>query len=131
MKKMVVMITVYDEGSKEKVMRAVASCSGITSINVESKEGNLMVSVIGDFDEMQILTKLKRKWRSAKMVTFGTYDPKKEAEAAAAAERKKKEESERATMDALYRSHHETPHCPIHHHSTVVCEHDHNGCVIL
>ncbi|XP_010473641.1 PREDICTED: heavy metal-associated isoprenylated plant protein 26-like [Camelina sativa] len=126
MKKMVVTICVYDEGSREKVMRTVASCSGITAITIDPMEGKL--TVIGKLDEMQILKKLKRRWHSAKMVSFGPFDAKKEAEAAAAAEKKKKEESERERerMEALYR-----PICPIHHHhSTIVYDHDHHGCII-
>ncbi|XP_019083059.1 PREDICTED: uncharacterized protein LOC104704017 [Camelina sativa] len=128
LQKMVVTISVYDEGSTEKVMRTVASCSGITGITMDPKEGKLTVT--GEFDELQVMKKLKRKWDSAKMASFGPFDAKKEAEAA---EKKKKEESERERMEALYRSHRETPLCPIpihHHHSTIVCDHDHQGCVI-
>ncbi|CAA0313315.1 unnamed protein product [Arabidopsis thaliana] len=134
---MVVMINVCDERSKEKVIQTVASCSGITTITMDSKEGKL--TVIGEFDEMQILKKLKKRWESAKMATFGPFDPKKEAETAAAAEKKKKEENERdrerqrerEREEALYRSqsHHDTPVCPMHHHTTIVCDHDH-GCII-
>ncbi|KAG7587719.1 hypothetical protein ISN44_As07g000980 [Arabidopsis suecica] len=123
---MVVMMNVYDEIAKERVIRTVASCSGITTITMDSKEGKL--TVIGEFDEMQILKKLKKRWESAKMATFGPFDPKKEAETAAAAEKKKKEESER---EALYRAqaYREIPICPMHHHTTFVCDHDH-GCII-
>ncbi|KAG7658349.1 Heavy metal-associated domain HMA [Arabidopsis suecica] len=129
MKKMVVMINVFDERSKEKVIQTVASCSGITTITMDSKEGKL--TVIGEFDEMQILKKLKKRWESAKMATFGPFDPKKEAETAAAAEKKKKEESEREREEALNRSqsYREIPVCPMHHHTTIVCDHDH-GCII-
>ncbi|CAD5316212.1 unnamed protein product [Arabidopsis thaliana] len=126
---MVVMINVFDERSKEKVIQTVASCSGITTITMDSKEGKL--TVIGEFDEMQILKKLKKRWESAKMATFGPFDPKKEAETAAAAEKKKKEESEREREEALNRSqsYREIPVCPMHHHTTIVCDHDH-GCII-
>lgn len=106
--------------------------SGLTTITMDSREGKL--TLIGDFDEMKVLRKLKRRWNSAEMATFGTYDAKKEAEtAAAAAEKKKKEESERQALEALHRSHREIPiyHPPMHHY-TVVCDHDyyHHGCVI-
>ncbi|XP_010430509.1 PREDICTED: uncharacterized protein LOC104714748 [Camelina sativa] len=128
MKKMVATISVYCKESTEKVMRTVATCSGITSITFDPKEGKLTVT--GEcFDELQVMKKLKRKWDSAKMVSFGPFDAKKEAEAA---EKKKKEESERQRMEALYQSHRETPLCPPihHHHNTIVCDHDHQGCVI-
>lgn len=96
---------------------------------MDSREGKL--TVIGEFDEMQILRKLRRRWHNAKMASFGPYDAKKEAEAA---EKKKKEESERQAMEAeaLYRFHRENPICPMYyHHSTIVCDHDHyHGCII-
>ncbi|KAL1212369.1 Heavy metal-associated isoprenylated plant protein 15 [Cardamine amara subsp. amara] len=126
---MVVMIDVHDDRSKDRVLRTVASCSGLTTITMDSKDGKL--TVIGDFDEMKILSKLKRRWNSAKMATFGSYDAKKEAETAAAAEKKKKEESERQGLEALNRPHREIPIYYPPHHRTVVCDHGYyNGCVI-
>lgn len=103
---------------------------GVTTISMDSKDGKL--TVIGELNTRRILTKLERRWRNAKMVSFGPYDPKKEAETAAAAEKKKKEESEREVFDALYKSCRENPSLcfPMHHH-TSVCDHDQcHGCII-
>lgn len=96
---------------------------------MDSQDGKL--TVIGDFNLRKILTKLERKWSCSKLATFGTYDPKKEAEVAAAAEKKKKEEMERQRLEAYGGNQnvsYTTPHYPPPHYS---CDHDyHQGCVI-
>lgn len=106
---------------------------------MDSQDGKL--TVIGDFNLRKILTKLERKWSCSKLATFGTYDPKKEAEVAAAAEKKKKEEMERERERERQRLEayggnqnlsYPTPHYPPPHYTTTaVCDHDyHQSCII-
>ncbi|CAH2048257.1 unnamed protein product [Thlaspi arvense] len=140
MKKMVVMMHVNDERSKEKIIRTVAKYPGITTITMDSNDGKL--TVIGELDVTRILGKLERRWGTAELATFGPYDPKKEAETAAAAEKKRKEEAERQRSQAHRENQFLNPppiqayhgnqylNPPLHHYS-VVCDHDNNhGCVI-
>ncbi|KAF8049203.1 hypothetical protein N665_0092s0002 [Sinapis alba] len=125
---MVVMMAVHDERSKRRIIRAVANFHGVTSITMDSKDGKL--TVIGDFHSSKILTKLEKRWINAEMVTFGPYDPKKEAEtAAAAAEKKRMEEKERERLEGSRGNH--SFYGPTHHQISV-CNHDpyHQGCII-
>ncbi|CAA7053832.1 unnamed protein product [Microthlaspi erraticum] len=128
---MVVMMGVHDEASKAKIIRTVAKCHGITSITMDSQDGKL--TVIGDFNLTKLLTKLERKWSYSDIATFGTYDPKKEAEVAAAAEKKKKEEMERQRLEGYRGNQTLSPHYPPPHYTTSVFDHDYHqgqGCVI-
>ncbi|CAN6828683.1 heavy metal-associated isoprenylated plant protein 15 [Brassica napus] len=126
MNKMVVMMDVYNERSKGKIIRTVANFHGVTTITMDSKDGKL--TVIGDFDSSKILTKLKRRWINADMATFGPYDPKKEA---AAVEKKRIKERERERLLEASRGN----YClcgPTTQHQICVCNQEpyHQGCII-
>ncbi|CAH8380650.1 unnamed protein product [Eruca vesicaria subsp. sativa] len=130
MNKMVVMMDVYDERSKAKIIRTVADFHGVSSITMDSKDGKLTVT--GDFDSRKILTKLERRWINAEMATFGPYDPKKEAEKAAAAalEKKRMEERERERLEAASRGNQSCYYGPTHHQICVSVRDQDPGCII-
>lgn len=97
--------------------------SGIYKPYMELKEGTLIV--IGNINPVEIVTKLKKKWRKANLTLFVPYDAREEAEMAEA-----KEKMEAIEREAFYRSNHEyrslhihTPHC------NLVNDYE-QGCVI-
>ncbi|CAN8241820.1 unnamed protein product [Cochlearia groenlandica] len=118
--KMVVKMDVYDNKSKKRVIETVAKCPGITTITMDTKEGKL--TVIGDLNIMEILSKLERRWRNLEMLTFGPYNnnnyyyyyyPNKES--------REHTEAINNYMPSSYTM----------QHYNVVCDNDfYNGCVI-
>ncbi|EOA34500.1 hypothetical protein CARUB_v10022041mg [Capsella rubella] len=65
---MIVSVGVYDQKSKDKIMKILIGLAGIDFSYIDLKEGTLIV--IGDVDPVAIVAKLRRKWGRANLTLF-------------------------------------------------------------
>ncbi|GLJ20135.1 hypothetical protein SUGI_0365520 [Cryptomeria japonica] len=69
MKKVVISVHMVCEKCKRKAMKTVSSVEGVDSVTVDSSKNT--VTVIGEVDAVEIMTKLRKFRKSAQIVSVG------------------------------------------------------------
>ncbi|MED6203579.1 hypothetical protein PIB30_000663 [Stylosanthes scabra] len=73
--KMILNVNLHDEKAKQKAMKMVSSITGIESIAMEKKEKKM--TVVGDFDAVEVVSKLRKAWHTD-IVSLGPTTDKKD-----------------------------------------------------
>ncbi|TVU16487.1 hypothetical protein EJB05_40055 [Eragrostis curvula] len=138
-KKAVLKLDLHDEKDKKRALKAASNHNGIDSLAVDLKDGKM--TVIGTVDPVEVVTKLRKQWPSAQIVSIGPW-PEKKDDKKGGGEKKdeKKDDKKDAPKQVVWYppqpawyaqqhpyNHQYPPQYFIHNHSA---EEDPNSCVI-
>ncbi|MED6156485.1 hypothetical protein PIB30_014704 [Stylosanthes scabra] len=129
--KMILNVNLHDEKAKHKAMKMVSSITGIESIAMERNEKKM--TVVGDFDAVEVVSKLRKAWRTD-IVSLGPTTDKKD-EGSKKNEKGKKAGGDKNNYDdpiaelvKLYKSY--NPHMTMYYNVHTL-EDNPNACALL